>query len=251
LLKNERFNMPPGSSREEFRAWWASKRDAGHRYKTEEWFQRNAYELSCLFPHGGTLVDVGCGNAQLLAYLAPHYGEVIGVDCTPSMLEAAKIRLNSFGVKNVRLELGDACELPRSITQANVIVSNQVVQNLDPEEVQLHLRECRRVLAVGGAVGMCGIPWINLRDVFLQGLLAEPMPGRMRRLARRADPRRWPAAWRRMWRGGVMADGIGRWYGRKQIADLAATEGFSCETVKAWYYEYRFHAKLRLIEESK
>jgi ubiquinone/menaquinone biosynthesis C-methylase UbiE len=144
--------------REYYRAWWASKQEGAHRYQTEDYLEQLAYEVLCLFPQGGILIDVGCGSAQLLAHLAPHYDEVIGIDYSPSMLEAARQRLDAFGLKNVRLELGDACQFPPSVSRADVILSNGVVQYLDPEEVHLHLRECRRVLSPTGTVGMCVIP---------------------------------------------------------------------------------------------
>jgi hypothetical protein len=41
-------------------------------------------------------------------------------------------------------------------------------------------------------------------------------------------------------------DVMGRWYGRDEIRSIADSEGFDCDIVSSWYYEYRFHARLRL-----
>jgi hypothetical protein len=43
-----------------------------------------------------------------------------------------------------------------------------------------------------------------------------------------------------------MTDGIGCWYARDQIREIASSEGFDCHIVTAWYYEYRFHARLNI-----
>jgi cyclopropane-fatty-acyl-phospholipid synthase len=230
--------------REQCRAWWSSKQDALHRYRTEDWLEGNAHELLCLFPLGGTLIDVGCGDAQLLTYLAPRYDEVIGIDFSPSMLKKAAERLNAFGIKNARLELGDACQFPSSVSHADVILSNGVAQNLDPEEIAIHLQECRRVLNPAGSVGLCGIPWVNLRMPFLSGALMEPPPKNGVRRSLSVIRRRLQLQWAER-QGNVMADGMGRWYGRDQIHGLATAEGFDCHMVSSWYSEYRFHARLR------
>jgi hypothetical protein len=51
-------------------------------------------------------------------------------------------------------------------------------------------------------------------------------------------------------RGEVMADGIGYWHSRDEIRSVAASEGFDCDITTSWYYEYRFHAKLRLRDQA-
>jgi SAM-dependent methyltransferase len=230
--------------REKYQAWWSSKQDAGHRFQTEDWFEKNANELSCLFPKGGTLVDVGCGNAQLLTYLAPHYDQVVGIDFTPSMLEVARKRVEAFGLKNVRLELGDACQFPAAVSRADLILSNQVAQNLAAAEIRLHLQECNRVLAPLGAVGICGVPWLNLRNWYYSGGRHRVL-GRLSALEGLRTLRRRGGLFLSRLRGEVMADGIGLWYSREEIGAIASAAGFDCDTVTAWHYEYRFHARLR------
>jgi ubiquinone/menaquinone biosynthesis C-methylase UbiE len=235
-------------SREQHRAWWSSKQDALHRFKTEDWFEQNAYELLCLFGKGRTLLDVGCGNAQLLTYLAPHFDEVIGIDCSATMLEAAADRVNAFGLTNVRLEVGDACKFPASIAHADVVLSNAVAQNLCAEEIQLHLRECRRIMSPTGTVGICAIPWVNLKTPYSTGQLSDPAPkGSVRRALGSFHRRlRLQLAERQ---GVVMADGIGYWHGREEVRRIAESEGFDCDIVGCWFYEYRFHARLRFQQE--
>jgi ubiquinone/menaquinone biosynthesis C-methylase UbiE len=228
---------------EQYRAWWSSKRDALNKSSAEDWSSESAHELICLFGKGGTLLDVGCGNALLLAYLAPHFDEVVGIDYSPSMLEAATQRLQDFHVRNTRLEVGDACSFPPSVVHADVILSNGVAQHLSPGEISRHLRECRRVLRPGGCVGICSIPWATLRKPFTLGALRDPAPeaslGRtLGSLGRRLHLRLTD------FRGDFSP--MGRWYGREEVRSIADSEGFDCEIVSSWFFEYRFHARLRL-----
>jgi ubiquinone/menaquinone biosynthesis C-methylase UbiE len=230
---------------EHYRAWWSSKRDALNRSRAEDWSSGSAYEMICLFGKGGVLLDVGCGNAQLLAHLAPHFDEVVGIDYSPSMLEAAAQRLQDFHVRNARLEVGDACGFPRSVVHADVILSNGVAQHLSPSEIGRHLRECRRVLRPGGCVGICSIPWATLRTPFSLGTLRDPAPERSLRRTLQSLHRRLHlrlADFRNDFSGNAM----GRWYGRDEVRSIADAEGFDCDIVSSWYYEYRFHARLRL-----
>jgi ubiquinone/menaquinone biosynthesis C-methylase UbiE len=160
------------------------------------------------------------------------------------MLEAAAQRLKRFGISNARLEIGDACQFPASVAHADVVLSNAVAQNLSPDEIGVHLRQCRRVLNPGGRIGICAIPWINLKTLFSTGALSDPVPKTSIRGAVGSLRRRIGLRLANL-RGEVMADGIGYWHSREEIRSTAASEGFECDITTSWYYEYRFHARLR------
>lgn len=60
-----------------------------------EWLARNAYYydddrayMRFLVPEKLRILELGCGNGQLLAALAPSYG--LGIDISPGMVEAAR-----------------------------------------------------------------------------------------------------------------------------------------------------------------
>lgn len=230
---------------EQIQAWWAQRNDGGHPESSEDWLARYAHELSCLFPKGGTLVDVGCGSAQLLTHLAPNYERVIGIDYSPSMLAAARDRVARFGLTNVQLELGNACRFPATVSRADLIISCAVAQYLTPDDIRQHLRECRRVLSPSGVVGICEIPWVNLRWPYRLGMLDEGRSyGWLRTQARRL--RSFLRYCWHDWRGRPLADSIGYWHSRREIQELAAEAGFDCQLFTCWHYssQYRFHARL-------
>lgn len=227
---------------EEFRNYWQNKTDSGHRFKDEFWYSKLAEELLHLFPVRGTLLDVGCGDAKILTHLAPHFDNVIGIDISDVMLGQAKKRVNECGISNIRFEQADACHFPDSVGKADLILSYGVAQYLEPKEISGYLRECKRVLNQGGMVGICTIPWANLKYLYrLKGLRDKALS------PQRAILRYYLHIPRMIYsriKRGVMADGIGLWYTHNQIKDIACAEGFNCEIVTSWYYEYRFHAIL-------
>jgi ArsR family transcriptional regulator len=58
----------------------------------------------------GDVVDIGAGDGSIAQLVAPYAKRVTCVDKSPAMIEAARTRLASHA--NVRLEVGDAEELP-------------------------------------------------------------------------------------------------------------------------------------------
>ena len=228
---------------DKYRKHWQDKTDAGHRYHDESWFKKLAEELLHLFPVRGTLLDVGCGNAEILTYLAPHFDKVIGIDISDSMLTEAEKRAKQFGISNIRFAQADACQFPEFIDKADLVLSYQLIQHLDEGEISRHLQECRRVLSPKGMIGMCSILWANLKYLFRAGgLRSKPLsPFNLLIKYHQRIPRK-AISWLR--HGVYPADIMGFWHTHDQVKFFAAREGFDCEIVNSWYYEYRFHAIL-------
>ena len=230
---------------ERFKKYWDNKTDPGHRFKDEGWYSKQAEELLCLFPVRGTLLDVGCGSAKILTYLAPHFDNVTGIDISGTMLREAEKRVKEFGISNISFEQADACCFPDSIGKFDLILSYQVAQHLDPKEISRHLQECKRVLNREGMVGICSIPWANLQYLFVVGgLRNKPLSplGVMLNYYLRKPRNILSKLEHGIW------DIIGFWYTHDQINKLALAEGFNCEIVTSWHYEYRFHAILSFPE---
>lgn len=60
-----------------------------------EWRQKNAFfheddlrYLKFLIPEGAKILEIGCGNGELLAALNPAYA--VGIDISPAMIGEAK-----------------------------------------------------------------------------------------------------------------------------------------------------------------
>ncbi len=108
------------------------------------------------------ILDVGCGTADL-SLVFSKFGPVIGCDFCQAMLRvgARKVR-DKAGNALVSLLGADALALPFAANAFDVVVSAFVLRNLS--DIELGLREMRRVLRSGGVMGILdfGMPSIPL-----------------------------------------------------------------------------------------
>jgi cyclopropane-fatty-acyl-phospholipid synthase len=228
--------------------YWSQKTDGMHRHSKEEWFDKYSSELLAMLPCGGTLLDVGCGSCQVTTYLASKYEQVLAVDFSETMLMAGRQRTERLGITNVRLLSGTAQRFPQAISRADVILSYGVLQYLTLSDLVQHLHECRRVLTRDGMVCAALIPNVALREIYYKGKLA-PSQGHLR-----GQLKSWIALTRRRVKGFLekdfLWDGIGNWFSQADIEQAAKEAGFEVEFRNSWFYEYRFHALLRLKNAS-
>jgi len=73
-------------------------------------YQFTAEALLALVCADWTVADLGCGTGNAAEYLAPFVNKIIAVDREPSMLDAARKRLQAFD--NVEFRHGDLTALP-------------------------------------------------------------------------------------------------------------------------------------------
>ena len=113
-------------------------------------------------PHlqsGMSLLDCGCGPGTITLGLAEATapGEVVGIDLEPSMIERANAFARERQVANVRFQVADIHELPFPDSSFDAVFTSAVLEHLDnPVDA---LQEIRRVLKLGGLVGVVSTDW--------------------------------------------------------------------------------------------
>ena len=112
------------------------------------------------------ILDVGCGTADLSLAFA-DLGSVVGCDfCHPMLCIGARKVLSGSTHRPISLLGADALMLPFADASFDAVVSAFVLRNLS--DIDLGLREMRRVLRPGGVMGVLefGMP----RIPFLGGI---------------------------------------------------------------------------------
>lgn len=120
--------------------------------------REGAFFLAHLRP-GMRVLDVGCGPGTITLGLANAVapGEVIGIDVEPSQADAARTLADEQGITNLHFATGrgEALDFPDGSFDA--VFSYAVVEHV-PEPLAV-LREMRRVVKVGGLVGVDASDW--------------------------------------------------------------------------------------------
>lgn len=115
-----------------------------------------------------TAVDLGCGTGRLLPRLRRRAERVVGIDFAPELLRVARSRLGDDD--RVELRCADLARPLRAPRGADLATCANVLLSPDESTRTAVLRNCRRVLAPGGALLLI-VPalesalWVNDRLV--------------------------------------------------------------------------------------
>ena len=119
------------------REYWSSQSNAHPRFQTEDFFKKKAEEQLFYLNGGESLLDFGCGSADLLAYIAKEYKTVVGADFSQSMLLKARERLSNFDINNVLLILADDATIWGNLSSGfDRIITTAVVQDLNLDQLE-------------------------------------------------------------------------------------------------------------------
>lgn len=131
---------------------------------------------------GERILEIGCGTGEALPILSSYAGPaspIFGLDLSTGMLRRAKSKLERRASSNVKLMQGDSSRLPFTDETFDVIFMSFTLELFPTEEISIILEECRRVLRLGGRLGIVS-------------LLQKEYPNCMERFYTWAH-RRWPA----------------------------------------------------------
>lgn len=139
---------------------------------------------------GDLLLDIPCGTGRLTAVLAGLSGRVIAGDLSVGMIEIAKNKMRSEGVKNVTLMRTNSRRLPFRENIFDVVLCVNFFHLLYNNEKHIFMDEFRRILKPHGKLILQNVSpvygqldrllrrRINLKEIPAKLLL----PGRDRRL---------------------------------------------------------------------
>jgi ubiquinone/menaquinone biosynthesis C-methylase UbiE len=99
---------------------------------------------------GSEVAGVGTGTGFVAAGLASRVKRVIGIDNSSSMLRVARGNLDSLGVSNAELLIGDLAALPLADNLVDAAFANMVLHHtVDPVAM---LEEMARIVRPGGTI---------------------------------------------------------------------------------------------------
>ena len=155
---------------------------ASREHSPEEFFSKHAsdYAKSESHAHGSDLVrlievlgprpsevalDLATGTGFTAMELSSKVKQVIATDITQEMLAEAQKLARERGIRNIRFEKADACDLPYENSCFDLVTSRRAPHHF--RDVSKFLREARRVMRPGGRLGIADMtPLEGCEDFF-------------------------------------------------------------------------------------
>ncbi len=227
-------------------AFYADKSSGLHRYDTEDFYRLEASEKAYHLGKGLSLLDFGCGTADLLVYYAEAFGQMTGVDISQNMLDHARRRLDTFGLRQVELHCADEARVWNCVADRkfDVITSAGVMQYLSEGQIKSFLQAANSHLKSGGRIALFDlvdprIYWMIKFGWFIDRPHTAGSVLRACAVTARRMARKFLAAVQ-----GKSSDIMGFAHHPAVIQTIAQDQGFTVRLVRSMYYEYRYHVIL-------
>jgi demethylmenaquinone methyltransferase/2-methoxy-6-polyprenyl-1,4-benzoquinol methylase len=121
---------------------------------------------------GETVLEIGFGTGHCLQWIAKlvgSAGKVYGIDISPGMLEKTKKRLDKEGLANrTELYCGDATCLPFNESTFDAVFMSFTLEVFDTPEIPMVLAQIKKVLKLGGRLGIVDMSKENGKSIFLK-----------------------------------------------------------------------------------
>src|SRR6185295_8368011 len=91
-----------------------------------DWVARTAENVLALKPR--RVLEIGCGDGQIMKRLLPHLESYAGTDLSPKAIDCVKASLAAEDVRRVTLEVGSALDAAKLSGTFDTIVLNSVCQ---------------------------------------------------------------------------------------------------------------------------
>lgn len=104
---------------------------------------------------GLKVLDVGCGRGEILVQCGLQNIQAVGIDYSPAALELAHNSISEIsklekGFKTPSLIMGNAQWLPFPDNTFDRVIMSDIVEHLNPDELECALKEAHRVLVPRG-----------------------------------------------------------------------------------------------------
>lgn len=225
-----------------WKIFFKDKKHGGHRCSSEEFLSLEAREKLFHLDGGKTLLDFGCGSAELLTYYALEYEQLVGVDFSPSMLEEASKRIEKKKCQNINLILADHETLWKNLDSSfDRITAAGVIQYLTFQEIDTFIFDASKYLNKDGKIVFFDILDSRLYPLWKIGVFSRDINvfkilckiGFEFRTMISASFKNRPK------------DILGFSHNPYTIEKIANKHGFKMTYVQSMYYEYKYHAIMR------
>ena len=105
---------------------------------------RLARRLQPILPRAGVVLEIGAGDGALARRLAPGARFTCALEVSPAILRAEGLPANAAFV------VYDGERLPLADGSGALVLSNQILEHLHPDDARAHLARVRAVLVPGG-----------------------------------------------------------------------------------------------------